>query len=40
MQTLRLFYAIFSKSTFWIYVVNDLDGSIELPLLVIFDIVW
>jgi len=27
MQTLRLFFPIFSKATFWTYVVYDLDKS-------------
>jgi len=29
MQTLRLFFVIFSKTTFWTLVVYDLDGSID-----------
>jgi len=28
MQALRLYFSIFSKTTFWTYVVYDLDGSI------------
>jgi len=32
MQTWKLFFAIFSKATFWTYVVHNLDGRFEFAL--------